>query len=192
MKLKSLDDLFHDQVRDLYDAEKKLVKALPKMAKASYSAELKAAFQEHLEQTKGHVERLEQVFDLLDKKAKAKTCRAMVGLIEEGAELIETDADPDVLDAGLISAAQRVEHYEIAGYGCLRAWAQQLGHTEAVELLGQTLDEEKAADQKLNQIAEAMVNKAAQEAAEEEAEEEEEDEGEEEGEEEEEEEPQEA
>jgi len=164
MKLQSLDDLFFEQVRDMYDAEKQLVKALPKMAKASNSEELRSAFEEHLEETKGHVERLEQVFELLGKKARGKTCDAMKGLIEEGAEMIEADAEPMVLDAGLIAAAQRVEHYEMAGYGCLHTWARQLNNHDIAELLEQTLREEKEADQKLTHIAEGMVNVAAQHA----------------------------
>jgi len=164
MKLQSLDDLFFEQVRDMYDAEKQLVKALPKMAKASNSEELRSAFEEHLEETKGHVERLEQVFELLGKKARGKSCDAMKGLIEEGAEMIEADAEPMVLDAGLIAAAQRVEHYEMAGYGCLHTWARQLNNHDIAELLEQTLREEKEADQKLTHIAEGMVNVAAQHA----------------------------
>jgi ferritin-like metal-binding protein YciE len=162
MKLHSLEELFHEQLRDLYDAEKQLVKALPKMAKASSSHELRSAFEEHLEQTKGHVERLEHVFGLIGKKAKVKTCAAMEGLIEEGSEMIGADAEPMVLDAGLIAAAQRVEHYEMAGYGCLHTWARQLNHHEAADVIEQTLREEKEADHKLTQIAEGMVNLAAQ------------------------------
>jgi ferritin-like metal-binding protein YciE len=162
MKLQSLEDLFHEQLRDMYDAEKQLVKALPKMAKAASAQELKSAFAEHLEQTKGHVERLERVFELIGKKARAKTCEGMEGLIEEGEEMIAADAESMVRDAGLIASAQRVEHYEMAGYGCLHTWARQLNNHEAADLVEQTLREEKEADQKLTQIAEGMVNLAAQ------------------------------
>jgi ferritin-like metal-binding protein YciE len=162
MKLHSLEDLFHERLRDMYDAEKKLVKALPKMAKASSSEELRAAFEDHLEQTKGHVERVERVFELIDKKARGKSCAAMEGLIEEGSEMMDADAEPMVMDAGLIAAAQRVEHYEIAGYGCLHTWARQLNNHGAADLIEQILREEKEADEKLTHIAEGMVNLAAQ------------------------------
>lgn len=162
MKLHSLEDLFYEEVRDMFDAEKQLIKALPKMAKAASTDELRQAFEEHLDQTRGHVERLEQVFESLGKKARGKSCQAMQGLIEEGADLIDADAEPRVLDAGLIAAAQRVEHYEMAVYGCLLTWARQLNNSEAAELLEQTLNEEKEADQKLTQIAESVVNLAAQ------------------------------
>jgi ferritin-like metal-binding protein YciE len=161
MKLNTLEDLFVEQLRDLYDAENQLVKALPKMAKASSCDKLKSAFESHLEETKHHVERLEQVFKTLGQKASGKTCAAMKGLVTEGSEMISENAAPDVKDAGLIAAAQRVEHYEMAGYGCVRTWARQLGKTEAVRLLEQTLNEEKAADQKLNTIAESHVNQQA-------------------------------
>jgi ferritin-like metal-binding protein YciE len=163
MKLHNLEDLFVDQVRDLFDAEKQLVKALPKVAKAATSNELKTALQDHLEQTRGHVQRLERVFELVGKAARGKSCKGMEGIIEEGSEMMEMRAEPMVMDAGLISAAQRVEHYEISGYGTLCAWARQLGMEEAVRLLEQTLAEEKEADQKLNRIAESMVNVAAEE-----------------------------
>ncbi len=162
MKLKTLEDLFVEQMRDIYDAEKQLVKALPKMAKAATSADLKTAFKNHLEETKGHVKRLEQVFELVGQKARGKSCAAMEGLIEEGKEMIEADAEHAVKDAGLIAAAQRVEHYEMAGYGCLHTWAKQLGHAEAADLLEKTLNEEKSADQKLTAIAESAVNVAAE------------------------------
>ncbi len=161
MKLNTLQDLFVEQMRDLFDAEKQLVKALPKLAKASTSEDLRAAFEGHLEETEGHVQRLEQVFTMLGLKPKGKTCAAMEGLIAEGKEMIAEKGDDMVKDAGLIACAQRVEHYEIAGYGCLHTWAQQLGHHEAANLLQQTLDEEKGADQKLSHIAEGMVNVAA-------------------------------
>src|SRR6516165_10415994 len=137
MKLHSLEDLFHEQLRDMFDAEKQLVKALPKLARASSSDELRSAFEEHLEQTRGHVEKLERVFELIGKKARGRSCAAMEGIVEEGAELIDTDAEPMVMDAGLIAAAQRAEHYEIAGYGCLHTWARQLNHHEAADVIEQ-------------------------------------------------------
>jgi ferritin-like metal-binding protein YciE len=142
MAMESLQDLFVDQLRDLYNAENQLVKALPKIAKASDSEELKNAFTTHLEETKGHVERLEQIFEKLGAKPGGKTCKAMKGLVEEGSEMMEEDAAPPVMDAGLIAAAQRVEHYEMAGYGCVRNYAKLLGETHAAKLLQQTLDEE--------------------------------------------------
>ena len=165
MKLNTLEDLFLDQLRDLYNAEHQLVKALPKMAKAASCDELKQAFEGHLEETRGHVERLEKVFELLGQKAKGKTCEAMKGLVKEGGEMIGEDAEDSVKDAGLICAAQRVEHYEIAGYGCVRTFARQLGHEDAAKLLEETLNEEKGADEKLSAIAESMVNAEAQAGA---------------------------
>jgi len=160
-KLESMDDLFMDEIRDLYDAEKQLTKALPKMAKASSSPGLRAAFEGHLKQTEGHVERLEEIFDSLGAKSTGKKCAAMTGLTKEGDELVgETDKGP-LRDAGLISAAQKVEHYEIAGYGSARAHAQLLGHTAAVSLLDMTLSEEKQANRKLNDLAEGSINEAA-------------------------------
>ncbi|MFL5241789.1 MAG: ferritin-like domain-containing protein [Gemmataceae bacterium] len=161
MKMTSLQDLFIDSLRDLYNAENQIIKALPKMAKAADSEELQNAFQEHLEQTKEHVERLEKVFEIMGTKARGKTCQAMEGLIEEGKELMKEDAEPEVLDAGLIAAAQKVEHYEMASYGTVRTWAQQLGQDAAAELLQQTLDEEMDTDRKLSNIAESMVNASA-------------------------------
>jgi ferritin-like metal-binding protein YciE len=161
MKLETLQDLFHHELKDLYSAENQLVKALPKMAKAAANEELKAGFEEHLEQTKGHVGRLNKIGKSLDLKLTGHKCKAMEGLIEEGAELISEDAEPSVKDAGLIGAAQRVEHYEIAGYGTARALAAKLGHDEAVKLLGATLEEEKATDQKLTELAESAVNEEA-------------------------------
>jgi ferritin-like metal-binding protein YciE len=150
---------------DVYFAEKQLVKALPKMAKQSANAELEKAFTDHLEQTKGHVERLDQVFELIGKRAKGKRCEAIMGIIAEGEEVIE-DADNDnIRDAGILAAAQAAEHYEIARYGTLCAWAEELGDGEAVKLLKQTLDEEKEADELLTQIAEGTVNEAARAAA---------------------------
>jgi ferritin-like metal-binding protein YciE len=165
MKLNTLEDLLVDQLRDLYNAENQLIKALPKMAKAASSDELKQAFEGHLEETRGHVERLEKVFELLGQKAKGKTCEAMKGLVKEGGEMIGEDAEDAVKDAGLICAAQRVEHYEIAGYGCVRTFARQLGHEEAARLLEETLNEEKGADEKLTAIAEGIVNVEAEAGA---------------------------
>jgi len=161
-RLDSLECLFVDQLQDLYDAEQRLVKALPKMATAAHNAELKAAFQQHYQQTQNHVKRLESVFGTLGKKAEAKTCAAMKGLITEGDEMINASGDEDVRDAALIAAAQRVEHYEIAGYGTARTFAQRLGHVQAAGLLQQTLDEEKQTDEILNQIAERSINVKAQ------------------------------
>ena len=161
MKLASLRDLFIEELRDLYSAENQLVKALPKMAKAASSEELRNAFEEHFEQTKEHVNRLEQIFEKLDAKAKGKKCKAMEGLIEEGKEVMDEDAVPPVMDAAIISAAQRVEHYEIAGYGCARTYARTLGEDEAAELLQQTLDEEGETDKKLTELAENIVNQQA-------------------------------
>src|SRR5436305_5870929 len=139
MKLKTLHDLFVDELKDLYNAENQIIKALPKMAKAASSDELRQGFEEHLEQTHGHVERLEQIFEQLGARAKGKKCVAMEGLIDEGKELMSDDAEPSVMDAALIAAAQKVEHYEMAGYGTVRAWAEQLGLHEAANRLQQTL-----------------------------------------------------
>jgi ferritin-like metal-binding protein YciE len=160
MALDNLRSLLLDEIKDLYDAEKQLVKALPKMAKASAAPELRAAFEEHLEVTRGHVERMEKVFEILGETARGKKCKAMEGLVEEGGELIDEkdDADPTVLDAGLIAAAQRVEHYEMAGYGCVRTFARLLGENEAADLLQETLDEEGEADKKLTELAETVIN----------------------------------
>lgn len=156
--LNTFDDLFVEQLQDLYDAEQRLVKALPKMAGAAHNPQLKAAFQEHLRQTEGHVSRLEKVFKHLGKSAQSKTCEAMKGLIEEGDEIVTSSGDPNVKDAALIAAAQRVEHYEIAGYGTARTFAQQMGHQEAAQILQQTLDEEAATDKKLSSMAERSIN----------------------------------
>jgi ferritin-like metal-binding protein YciE len=161
MPMESLQDLFVDQLRDLYNAENQLVKALPKMAKASTSDALQEAFTDHLEQTKGHVERLERIFEQLGQKPGGKTCKAMKGLVEEGAEMMDEDAEPQIMDAGLIAAAQRVEHYEMAGYGCVRTFAKMLGQSEAAKLLQQTLDEEGAADKKLTDLATNIINPKA-------------------------------
>lgn len=160
-KLSSLNELFVEELKDLYDAEHQLTKALPKMAEAATNSQLKTAFTSHLRETEGHIERLEQVFNLVGEKPSRKTCKAMKGLVEEGSEVIEEKADPEVKDAALIASAQRVEHYEIAGYGTLRTFAMTLGMDEAATLLQQNLDEEGNADKKLTQIAESRVNERA-------------------------------
>jgi ferritin-like metal-binding protein YciE len=156
VKLESLRDLYVEQLKDLYNAEQQLIKALPKMAKAASSEELKAAFEDHLGQTKQHAQRIETIFEQMDEKVEGKKCKAMEGLVKEGSEVIEEDMTEEIKDAALIAAAQRVEHYEIAGYGCVHAYAVKLGEEEAADLLSQTLDEEKAADEKLNGIAEEL------------------------------------
>lgn len=161
MKLQTLQDLLVHELKDLYSAENQLVKALPKMARAATSEALRAGFEEHLEQTRNHVARLEEIAKSLDCKLSGHRCKAMEGLIEEGSELISEDAEDTVRDAGLIGAAQRVEHYEIAGYGTARALAECLGYDDAVELLGLTLDEEKATDEKLTELAENTINAEA-------------------------------
>jgi ferritin-like metal-binding protein YciE len=155
-------------MRDLYNAENQLLKALPKMAKKASNSELKEAFESHLEETQTHVERLEEIFTKLGEKPSGKTCKAMKGLVEEGAEMMQEDGLDSVIDAGIIAAAQRVEHYEMAGYGAARTFASILGEDEAEDLLQQTLDEEGAADEKLTEIAEGIVNEDADEAGEEE------------------------
>lgn len=160
MSVKTIQDLFVDELRDLYSAEKQITKALPKMAKASSSPELKAAFEHHLEETQNQIQRLDQVFEQLQKSSRGKVCAGMKGLLEEGAEMLEEVEDGPVRDAALISAGQRVEHYEMAGYGCVREYAKLLGHSEIVALLEETLAEEKAADKKLNQIS-SQVNQQA-------------------------------
>jgi ferritin-like metal-binding protein YciE len=157
-----LKKLYIDELKDLYSAETQLVKALPKMAKAASSDELRQGFEEHLEQTRGHVERLEKVFKTLGESPKGKTCKAMQGLIEEGAEVIEEDFEGSLMDAALIGAAQRVEHYEIAAYGTVCAFAKELGESDQAELLSETLDEEKETDEKLTELAE-QINKEANE-----------------------------
>lgn len=165
-KVKSLEDLLVEELKDLFDAENQLTRALPKMAKAASAPELKEAFQEHLEITRGQVERLVQVFEELGQPAKGKRCEAMKGLIAEGQELISQDIEPEILDAGLIGAAQKVEHYEMAGYGTVRTMADVLGHKEAAQLLDQTLKEEGEADKKLTMIAKRFVNSRAMRAGE--------------------------
>jgi ferritin-like metal-binding protein YciE len=161
MKIDTLQKLFIEELRDIYSAENQLLKALPKMAKGASSDELKQAFEDHLEETKEHVERLEKIFEGLDESPKGKTCKAMKGLVEEGSEILEEEGDESVLDAGIIAAAQKVEHYEIASYGTVRTWADLLGEKAAVKLLQETLDEEGAADQKLTELAEEIVNPEA-------------------------------
>ena len=156
MKFSSLQDLYIEQLKDLHSAETQLTKALPKMAKAANTPELKSAFTAHLEETKEHLVRLDQIGEKLDQSLGEQTCAAMKGLIEEGAEWMEEDAEPEVMDAGLIAAAQRVEHYEIAGYGTVHNFAELLGEEEAAELLAETLEEEEAADEKLTSLAQSI------------------------------------
>ena len=160
-KMATLEDLYTDLLKDLYSAEKQLVKALPKMAKNAQSPDLQKAFQEHLRQTEGQVERIERIFSDMEGSPRGKKCVGMEGLIEEGSEMIEEEGDEEVIDAGLISAAQRVEHYEIAAYGSVMAWAKALGHKDIAALLDETLEEEKAADKKLSALAERSVNRQA-------------------------------
>ncbi len=158
LELNSMSDLFVAQIADLYDAETRLTSALPKMAEAATNPALRKAFQDHLRETEGHVKRLEQIWGLLGSQPSRQTCEAMKGLIAEGDEAINATGDSDVRDAALIAAAQRVEHYEISGYGSARTFAQRIGRTDAARLLNATLDEESAADAKLTQIAESQVN----------------------------------
>jgi len=167
--MRDLHELFLEQLSDVYDAEKQLVKALPKMAEAADSSDLQSAFEEHLDQTESHVQRLEEIFGMLDKPAKGKKCEAMAGLIAEGKEMME-EAGQNVKDAALIAAAQKVEHYEIASYGCLRTWADLLELDEASTLLQETLDEEKETDENLTDIAAAINVEAKEEEGEEESE----------------------
>ena len=164
-KAKTLDDLFHDTLRDIYYAEKKILKALPKMRRAAASKELKAAFDKHEAQTEGHVERLEQVFEIMGKAARGKTCDAIEGIIAEGDEIAEEFKGAPALDAGLISAAQAVEHYEITRYGTLKQWAIELGMKDAAALLGETLLEEAATDEDLTSLAQSLANVRAKKAA---------------------------
>lgn len=167
MEHKALKELYIDELKDIYNAENQLVKALPKMAKAANSEELRNGFEEHLEQTRGHVQRLEQIFKALGEKPSGKKCKAMEGLVAEGAETMGEDYEDDVMDAALISAAQRVEHYEIAAYGTVRTYAELLGEDTAVQLLEQTLEEEKETDQKLTDMASEINVKAMGEGSEE-------------------------
>jgi ferritin-like metal-binding protein YciE len=161
MKLDSLEKLYVNELRDLYNAENQLLKALPKMAKAASSEDLKQAFAKHLEQTETHVERLEKIFDDLDQSPKGKTCHGMKGLIEEGSEILEEDGEELILDAGIIVAAQKVEHYEIASYGSVRSFAQLLERNKDAKLLQTTLDEESETNELLNELAEEMINPEA-------------------------------
>ena len=170
----TLHDAFLDELKDVYDAEKQLTKALPKLAKAATSTELRQAFVDHLEETNGHVSKLEQVFESLDETAKGKHCDGIAGIIDEGKNIMGEDFEGSTMDACLIAAGQRAEHYEMAAYGTLVAWAKAMGHNEAVDLLQEILDEEKAADEKLTAIAESGVNEQAASGAHGEQEEEEE------------------
>ena len=164
----NLREALVEEIRDLYNAEKQLTKALPKLAKGATSDELREAFEAHLEETEGHVTRLERVFELLDEKPRGKHCAGMAGIIEEGSDMLQEDAEDAVMDAMLIAAGQRAEHYEIGAYGTCIAWAEALDLTEVAEVLNETLAEEKAADQKLTAIAESGINEAATAGAEEE------------------------
>lgn len=161
---KQIDELFHEALKDIYFAEKKILSALPKMAKATESEELAAAFEKHVNETEEHVSRLDQVFELIDKQPHGKNCPAILGIIEEGQEIMKEYKGSPALDAGLLAAAQAVEHYEISRYGTLRSWAQQMGLKEAVRLLGQTLEEEKKTDATLTKLAESAVNTKAEAA----------------------------
>jgi ferritin-like metal-binding protein YciE len=158
---KKLDELFHDTLKDIYFAEKKILSTLPKMAKAAQSEELKAAFEKHYTETEGQIERLEKVFAVIEKKPQGKTCAAIVGITDEGAEIMEEYKGSPALDAGLLGAAQAVEHYEISRYGTLIAWAEELGLDDAVSLLEETLEEEQATDEALTEIAKTAINQQA-------------------------------
>jgi ferritin-like metal-binding protein YciE len=164
-KEKTLEDLFHDTLKDIYYAERKILKTLPKMKRAAQSTELKNAFEKHREETEGHVERLQQVFEILGKQPRGKTCDAIEGIVSEGEEIMEEYAGTPALDAGLISAAQAVEHYEITRYGTLKRWATELGLTDAANLFDQTLKEESKTDQDLTKLADASANQRAKKAA---------------------------
>ena len=164
MEMQSLRDLMIDELKDLYSAENQILTALPKMIKKATSSDLKQGFEKHLKETEGQVERLEKIFQQLDQSPKGKKCKGMEGVIEDGKDLMEEDAEPEVMDAGLIGAAQHVEHYEIAGYGCARTYADLLGLNDVAALLQQTLNEEKATDEKLSQLARS-INVQAEKAA---------------------------
>jgi ferritin-like metal-binding protein YciE len=164
-KQKQRTDLFHDTLKDVYFAEKKILTALPKMAKAAQNAELKAAFEKHEGETEGQVERLEEVFAEIEEKPQGKTCDAIMGIVDEGKEIMDDYKGSPALDAGLLAVAQAVEHYEISRYGTLRTWAEKLGYSKSVELLQSTLDEEKATDAALTELAETVVNQEGQEEA---------------------------
>jgi ferritin-like metal-binding protein YciE len=163
-KLKSLDDLLIHELQDIYHAEGQITKALPRMIKAATHPELQAAFEEHLEQTERQIERLDQAFKLLGMPAKGKKCEGMAGLIEEGKKMMEEDAEPSVMDAALIAAAQKIEHYEIASYGCVCTYAEMLGYEQVHDLLGQNLEEEETTDERLTMLAENVINLEAEEA----------------------------
>lgn len=165
MAEKQLDDLFYDTLKDIYFAERQILKALPKMARAASSDKLKAAFEKHREETQGQIERLQEIFELLGKRAQGKTCEAIQGIIAEGEEIMEDFKGSPALDAGLISSAQAVEHYEMARYGTLKAWAEQLGHKQAVQLLDATLKEETKTDADLSSLATASLNASGKKAA---------------------------
>lgn len=164
-KIDTLENLLLHEVKDIYHAEKQLVKALPKVAKKASSPELKQAIEQHLRQTEGHVNRLEQIFELLGQPPKATTCKAMHGILEEGEETLKLKGTPETLDAAIITSAQKVEHYEIAGYGSLLTWAKNLGRNDIQTLLKQTLEEEKATDEKLTELAESGINQSSAERA---------------------------
>jgi len=161
---KKLDELFHDTLKDIYFAEKKILSTLPKMAKAAQSEELKAAFEKHYTETEGQIDRLEKVFAVIEKKPQGKTCAAIVGITDEGAEIMQEYKGSPALDAGLLGAAQAVEHYEISRYGTLIAWAEELGLDDAVALLEETLEEEEATDEALTEIAKTAINQQAEAA----------------------------
>lgn len=165
MPKNSLEELFIDELRDLYSAEEQITRALPKLAKKASSPQLQAAFEEHLEQTREHISRLEQIFKDLGESPEGKTCRGMAGLLKEGDEMMSEEYEPETMDAALISAAQRVEHYEMAGYGTVRTWAKLLDNSSAAKLLQKTLDEEGDTDKKLTKLAESKINKQAEKAA---------------------------
>lgn len=162
MKLNTLKDLYIEELKDVYDAEKEIVKALPKMAKSASSPELRNAFEDHLEQTRTHVQRLEEIFAGMGEQPKTKKCHGLRGIVDEGEDLMGEDGNPSVIDAGLIAGAQRVEHYEIAVYGSLNTWAREFGDERAAQLLRTTLEEEKQTDEKLTNIAESAVNVQAE------------------------------
>ncbi|HXO27384.1 MAG TPA: ferritin-like domain-containing protein [Thermoanaerobaculia bacterium] len=162
MKMESLKDLYLEQLRDLFDAETQLIDALPKMAEAAHHTDLKNAFNQHLRQTREHVTRLQRLFSALGERPEGQTCHGMKGLLKEGQEMVKAKGDPDVIDAGLIAAAQRVEHYEIAAYGTVRAYAEILGGEEAVKVLEKTLQEEEETDDKLTELAESQINVEAE------------------------------
>ncbi|MDR6104359.1 ferritin-like metal-binding protein YciE [Agrobacterium larrymoorei] len=165
MAEKKLDDLFYDTLKDIYFAERQILKALPKMARAASSDKLKAAFEKHKEETQGQIERLQEIFEIIGKRAQGKTCEAIQGIIAEGEEIMEDFKGSPALDAGLISSAQAVEHYEMARYGTLKTWAQQLGHSQAVQLLDATLKEETKTDEDLSSLATASLNASGKKAA---------------------------